>query len=69
MNAICEKTGKRSYRHYQQAASVVGIAQKSSRGLTVAPISAYRCKACGNWHTSSMTQLEHEVRVLVRASA
>lgn len=68
MNAICERTGKRIYKR-QQADRVVGIAQKSSRGLTVAPISAYRCRACGRWHTSSMTQLEHEVRQLMRVSA
>lgn len=68
MNAICEKTGKRSYRHYQQAARIVGIARKQSRGCAVVPISFFRCE-CGYWHLSSMSQFEHEVRVIVRASA
>lgn len=47
MNAICERTGKRIYKRHQEADRVVGIAQKSSRGLTVAPISSYRCGHSG----------------------
>jgi hypothetical protein len=69
MNAICAATGKRCYRHYQEAARVVGRAQKSARGGAVAPVSLYRCEHGRHWHTSSMTQFEHEVRCLMRGAA
>jgi hypothetical protein len=69
VNIICPATGKRSYRHYQQAAQVVGIARKQGRGLAVVPVSIYRCASCRRWHTTSMTQIEHEVRCLVRGAA
>lgn len=68
MNAICDRTGKRCYRHYQQAARIVGIARKQGKECAVVPRSFYRCP-CGYWHLSSMSQFEHEVRQLMRASA
>jgi hypothetical protein len=69
MNVICQQTGKRVYRHYQQAARIVGIARKQGKGLAVVPVSIYRCEHGQHWHCSSMTQLEHEVRQLARESA
>lgn len=53
----CPKTGKRSYKHYQEAARIVGIARKQSKGCAAVPLSCYRC-ACGRWHLTSMTQAQ-----------
>lgn len=69
MNAICPATGKRIYKRYQEADRIVGRAQKGGKGLVCMPISAYRCASCRRWHVSSMTQLEHEVRQLMREVA
>lgn len=55
---ICPKTGKRSYKHYQEAARIVGIARKQGKGCAAVPLSAYRCRHCGKHHLTSMTQAQ-----------
>lgn len=68
---ICFATGKRIYKRHQDAAKVCGRARKQSADgqCSKAPISQYRCESCKKWHVSSMSQLEHEVRKLVREAA
>jgi predicted RNA-binding Zn-ribbon protein involved in translation (DUF1610 family) len=65
---LCPTTGKRMLKR-QEADRVVTIAARRSRGLAKVPASAYRCPACGKWHTTSMTQLEYQVIRLVGRAA
>lgn len=67
MNTTCPVTGKRSYKHYQEAMRIVGIARKQGKGCAAVPLSAYRCASCGRWHLTSMTQAQ--VRAYQRAKA
>jgi len=68
-HGICRATGKRIYKRHQDAAKAIGIAAKNSRGCAMAPVSHYRCEACGRWHLSSMPLIEYQVRKLMREAA
>lgn len=61
---VCEATGKRIYKHQQDAAKAIGAAMK----LTDYPVprSCFRCEHCGRWHLTSLSQIEFEVIQLTR---
>lgn len=64
---ICPATGKRMLKRHE-ADRVVTLAARRAECQRV-PASAYRCERCGKWHTTGMTQLEYQVRQLVREAA
>lgn len=57
----CEATGKRSFRHYQQAASERAHAERRLGQVELAqvPRQIYQCPHCGCWHMTSMTRKEY----------
>lgn len=65
---ICKASGKRIYKRHQDAAKVVGRAARV-QGFAIVPVSIYRRDFCKRWHTTSMPQLEYQVRKLVREAA
>lgn len=67
LHRICPVTGKRQLKRHE-ADRVVTLAARSAHSAQV-PVSAYRCPHCRKWHTSGMTQLEYQVRQLVREAA
>lgn len=64
---ICPTTGKRQLKRHE-ADRVVTMAGRSAHSAQV-PVSAYRCPDCRKWHTTGMTQLEYQVRRLVKEAA
>lgn len=64
---LCPTTGKRQLKR-GEADRIVTLAGRRAEFARV-PMSAYRCPDCRKWHTTGMTQLEYQVRQLVREAA
>lgn len=54
-NRVCPTTGKRIYKHANEAKKVVGRIPQRSEGLTGYPQTTYRCEHCRRWHLTSMS--------------
>lgn len=63
----CPVTGKRQYKRCEADRAVTQAAKRAP--FQRVPASAYRCAHCHKWHLTSMTQLEYQVRQLVREAA
>lgn len=64
---ICPTTGKRQLKRHEADRAITLAARAPD--LVKVPASAYRCPDCRRWHLTSMTQLEYQVRRLVREAA